>query len=160
MQQGHHHPRHQDHGDSGGLTEMIFAIIWFVVSYLPFVLIGIGTGVGLYKYAHLSQFVCGIFGVLSGMASLGTIRAIDRVSNRMEGTGSLWYIPLKVLIVAAVAGLPFALGYSLGSSFVSERSSMEKLVAGGFGGLLLAGPSYFRVMVDDAWSTNVTERKR
>jgi hypothetical protein len=52
-------------------------------------------------------------------------------------------------VVAVVGGFPFALGYGLRSSFVSDRSWLEKLVAGGFAGFLLAGPSYYRVMVDD-----------
>jgi hypothetical protein len=83
MQHGHNHRDHQERGGADGLAEVIFAVIWFVVSYFPFVLVAIGSGVGLYRYAHLSHVVCGIIGVFTGMATLGAIRAIDRLSSRL-----------------------------------------------------------------------------
>lgn len=148
-----HHPQHHSvpppNNDAEGLFETIFAIIWFVVSYLPFVLIGSATCIALYKYAHLSKLVSGIIGLILAWTCLCSIRAVDRAATRLEERGSAWHILLKALAVAVVAGPPFALGCWIGASFVSERPMFEQIVAGGFVGVLVAGSAYYRVMEED-----------
>jgi hypothetical protein len=149
MQEHHRHVVHQG-ADSGGLIELIFTVVGFVVAYLPFVLIACGTGYALFKYAHLSQFVAGIIGFLAGYGTLGAIRALHRLGDRLEKHYNRWHIPIQLMVALFVAGPPFALGYVLGSWIVMDRSLFERLIAGGFVGILLAGMAYSRVIEDDA----------
>lgn len=140
----------RDVGAGGDLVQAVVALVWFVISYLPFVLIAAGTGVGLSKYANLSSFVAGILGCIASVACLALTRAARTACNRLEEQDNIWYLPVLFLIVVVVAGPPFALGYAIGASFVSDRSWVEQLIAGGFLGSVIAALSYQRVMIDDA----------
>jgi hypothetical protein len=53
------------------------------------------------------------------------------------------------MVALFVAGPPFALGYVIGSWIVMDRSLFERLIAGDFVGILLAGMAYSRVIEDD-----------
>jgi hypothetical protein len=80
--------------DSEGLLELIFSVVEFVVVHLPFVLIVSGVGYALFKYAHLSQFVAGIIGFLAGYGTLGAIRALHRLGDRLEKQYNRSHVPI------------------------------------------------------------------
>ena len=51
-------------------------------------------------------------------------------------------------MILFVAGLPFSLGFHIGSSLITNTEALfQKIMAGGFLGLILAIPAYHQVIL-------------
>ncbi|MFC7514577.1 hypothetical protein ACFQUU_06135 [Herbaspirillum sp. GCM10030257] len=127
----------------------ILGLLWLMVIYLPFVIIAVAVGIYANKHWGFQTFPAFITAVLVAFAAYFLINLIESFSDGLKEEGNYWYIPIKLFVLVTVTGAPFVLGYQLGASAVDSNHPWQRMLAGGFVGLLLAGPAYAQVILSN-----------
>ena len=135
--------------ETSALFDLIFKTLWFCILYFPFVIISISVGRFAHKQFSFEFFPSAIAAVLSGFAAYLLINWIEAYSDKLKDEGNRFYIPIKILVLCFVSGIPFLIGYQLGASVISGDSPIQKIIAGGLLGLAFAVPAYRQVILSN-----------
>lgn len=132
----------------GGIIGLFVRFFIWSIIYSPFVFAFVGTIYLTQKYFITHWFVSAILGLIASFLLLfvvGFLVVKQRLLKR-DGKAFLW-IPLLIVNLILISGLPFCLGISFGLGFLDPKTAtiFEQVIAGGFGGGLFAVPSYIGV---------------
>lgn len=132
--------------DDGNWLSGILSLLWFSAIYLPFIILAVEVGRFVSEKLAWHWFVCAILGLGAGIGGYLALVAMEGFSDVLKEEKCLWYIPLKLIVLIFAAGIPFLLGYEIGTSIIGDAASLtEKIIAGSFGGLILGIPAYRNV---------------
>jgi len=131
----------------GGIIGLIIRFIVWCMLYSPFVFAFGFTFKFTQETYNLHGFVSSILGLLSAAALFFLVGAIYTVQQVFKNKKNKTWLLLSLLNLILIAGLPFLIGMSFGLDFLDNKitSLFEKIIAGGFGGLVLAIPAYIGV---------------
>ncbi len=131
----------------GGAIALALKLTILCFVYSPFVFVFGVVFYITYKINELHWIASGILGLMA-VACLWFVVAFIHVAERdLRDHKNIFWIPLALVNVALIAGMPFLIGMIFGVNLVGAdtASLFEKILAGGFGGCLLAVPAYISV---------------
>lgn len=141
----------RDQVEGKAFAELIGLLIKFSVFcivYSPFVLAFGYTFYVTQEEFNLHWFVSAIIGLFSAAVLFFIIGFVYAVQQELRNNENKFWFVLFLLNVTLISGLPFLIGMTFGLDIIGKNSAslLEKVLAGGFGGLLLALPAYFGVI--------------
>ncbi len=140
MNQEHQRKLERD-GDSLVLVGFVAVVMFYTVVYSPFMVAGALSGRYLYETFALGPYLATGVGIAVGGGLLLLIRLLDGWALNLRDRRSPLHLPFRIVIIAAVASLPFYFGaafaWDLVGSGVSVPARVEAALLGGFyGGLV------------------------
>ncbi|MGO5000498.1 hypothetical protein [Oceanisphaera sp. W20_SRM_FM3] len=135
-------------GLMGGLIGFTFRVFILSMIYSPFVLAFGYTFYVTQEQFNIHWFVSAIIGLFSAFSLFFIIGFIYAAQQELRNNGNKFWFFLFLLNITLISGLPFLIGISFGLDIIGKSSAslLEQVLAGGFGGLLLALPAYFGVI--------------
>lgn len=131
----------------GGIIGLVIRFVIWCMIYSPFVF-AFGY---IFKFTketyNFHWFVSSILGLLTAAALFFLVGAIYTVQQVFKNNKNKIWVLLSLLNLILIAGLPFLIGMSIGLDFLNSNTAslFEKILAGGFSGLVLAIPAYIGV---------------
>ena len=131
----------------GGLIGLGIRLIAWVLVYSPFVLVFVVASFYINKLYGYHLLVSVIVGLIAAVVFYLIIAFLYGAQLGCKDKNKIAWISLLLLNMTLISGLPFFIGMSISLDLINDGSAvlMEKIIAGGFGGFLLAAPAYFGV---------------
>ena len=127
------------------IVDFLLWLLWNFIVYFPFIL----PGVKVYEFFNskikLHGFVAFIFGALVSFILYALMARLEhyRKSLPKESFHSKLLLLFSILLLA---GFPFIFGWNTGIDIVGRHASLfEKVIAGGFCGIMLGWLSYSNI---------------
>lgn len=136
-----------DLGDGLAILKFFCKCCWWCLIYSPFLITAYLAGEFLNNHSEWPLWLVIVLSVLAAVLFYIAVNLVESFADRFKAKDNYWYIPLKILVVLCVSGMPFLLGYYFVAGWVTEESLTTQWLVGGIGGLLLGVPAYIQVIV-------------
>lgn len=131
----------------GGIIGLFIRLTIWSMIYSPFVFAFGYTYLIAQRKFNFHWLVCSILGLLAAALLFFVIGFIYAAQQDLKNNQNKIWVPLSFLNLTLIAGFPFFIGMSFGLDILDKNTAslFEKILAGGFGGCVLAIPAYLGV---------------